>query len=522
MSSINYKDTVLGIELGSTRIKAVLIDRDHRPLASGEYVWESRYENGVWTYSMEDVWAGLRGAYAALAGDAENKFGRKPDNIGAVGISGMMHGYLPFDKDGALLCPFRTWQNTITGQAAAALTSLFGFNIPQRWSIAHLYQAVLNGEEHVKNTAFITTLAGYVHWKLTGEKCVGIGEASGIFPVSGADFDQSMLDKFDALAADKKFPWHIRDILPQVKLAGERAGSLTPQGAALLDPSGALCPGAPFCPPEGDAGTGMAATNAVSPRTGNVSAGTSIFAMVVLEKPLSEVHTEIDMVATPDGRDVAMVHCNNCTSDMNAWANVLRETAALFGAKPDTGEFFTKLYKASLEGDDDCGGVLVYNLLTGEPVAGLDRGCPAVLRAPDAGFTLQNFMRAQLYSALCALRMGMDILREEGAAIDSLTGHGGMFKTPGVAQKYLASAVGSDVSCMETAGEGGPYGMALLASYMLRGADESLGEYLESRVFRNSPRTSVKPDAAAAAGFESYLARYKKALPAEKAAAELV
>jgi sugar (pentulose or hexulose) kinase len=522
MGSIDYKDTVLGIELGSTRIKAVLIDARHRPVASGEYVWESRFENGVWTYSMDDVWAGLQGAYAGLAADAEKKFGRKPDSLGAVGISGMMHGYLPFDGAGKLLCPFRTWQNTITGEAAAALTARFGFNIPQRWSIAHLYQAVLNGEEHVKDVAFITTLAGYVHWKLTGEKCVGIGDASGIFPVCGSGFDRDMLDKFDALVSEKGFPWRIRDILPRVELAGRQAGSLTPEGAELIDPSGSLRPGVPFCPPEGDAGTGMAATNAVLPRTGNVSAGTSIFAMVVLEKPLERVHTEIDMVATPDGRDVAMVHCNNCTSDMNAWAGVLRETAELFGAKPDMGDFFTKLYKASLEGDDDCGGVLVYNLLTGEPVAGLDKGCPAVLRTPEAGFTLKNFMRAQLYSALCALSMGMDILKEEGVAIDSLTGHGGMFKTPGVAQKYLAAAVGSTVSCMETAGEGGPYGMALLASYMLRGQGESLGGYLESRVFRDSIRTSTQPDAATAAGFKSYLARYKIALPAEKSAAELV
>ena len=521
MESMDYSKTALGIELGSTRIKAVLIAGDNSPISSGEYVWASRYENGVWTYPLDEVWRGLGAAYAALARDAENKYGSRPDTFGALGVSGMMHGYLPFDKNGALLTPFRTWQNTITGEAAGILTRSFGFNIPQRWSAAHLYQAILDAEAHVKRVDFITTLAGYVHWMLTGQRCVGVGEASGIFPVLNGDYNGDMLAKFDELARGRGFRKPLRDILPAVMTAGEFAGSLTAEGAALLDETGALKPGVPFCPPEGDAGTGMTATDSVAARTGNVSAGTSVFAMVVLEKPLKKVYTEIDMVATPDGRDVAMVHCNNCSSDMNAWAGILREAAGLFGASPDTGELFTKLYDASLSAEDDCGGLLVYNLVSGEPVIGIDEGRPMVLRSPDSRFTLANFMRAQLYSAFAALRTGMDILKNEGVAIDSLTGHGGVFKTPGVAQKYLAAAVGSPVSCMDTAGEGGPYGMALLAGYMLRRAEEeSLGSYLENRVFKNCSRTVMPPDAAVAAGFDAYIARYKKALPAEISAAE--
>ena len=520
-SVIESGKAVLGIEFGSTRIKAVLIGEDHAPIATGAHDWENMLVDGIWTYSLDMIWEGISDCYSKMAQDAKEKYGVTIKKLAAIGISGMMHGYLPFDKNGALLTPFRTWQNTVTGEAAGILTRSFGFNIPQRWSAAHLYQAILDAEAHVERVDFITTLAGYVHWMLTGQRCVGVGEASGIFPVLNGDYNGDMLAKFDELARGRGFRKPLRDILPAVMTAGEFAGSLTAEGAALLDETGALKPGVPFCPPEGDAGTGMTATNAVAARTGNVSAGTSVFAMVVLEKPLNKVYTEIDMVATPDGHDVAMVHCNNCSSDMNAWAGILREAAGLFGASPDTGEFFTKLYNASLSAEDDCGGLLVYNLVSGEPVIGIDEGRPMVLRSPDSRFTLANFMRAQLYSAFAALRTGMDILKNEGVAIDSLTGHGGVFKTPGVAQKYLAAAVGSPVSCMDTAGEGGPYGMALLAGYMLRRSEkESLGSYLENRVFKNCSRTVMPPDAAVAAGFDAYIARYKKALPAEISAAE--
>jgi len=521
IKAIPFADCALGIEFGSTRIKLVLADADCRPVASGDCTWASRFENGVWTYPLDEVWSCLRTAYAALAADCEARFGGRPSSFGAVGVSGMMHGYLPFGADGELLVPFRTWQNTCTGEASARLTEALSFNIPQRWSAAHLYQAILNGETHVRNISFLTTLAGYVHWRLTGRKCVGIGEASGMFPVSGGDYNEDMLERFGGLIAGQRLPWKPWDILPPVLPAGAGAGSLTPEGARLLDPTGALEPGVPFCPPEGDAGTGMTATNAVLPRTGNVSAGTSVFSMVVLERPLKSVHPELDVVATPDGHDVAMVHCNNCTSDLNAWAGVLREAASLFGAEPETGELFTRLYEKSLEGSADCGGLVAYNLLAGEPVLGLSAGRPMLLREPGSRFTLANLMRAQLYSAFAALKLGMDRLSDENVKIDSLTGHGGMFKTPGVAQRYLAAAVNSPVSVLETAGEGGPFGMALLARYMLDAAPgETLGAYLENRVFRNCARTTLSPDPADAAGFRAFLTAYQKYLPSEKTAAE--
>ena len=506
------RKTLLGIELGSTRIKAVAIDEKHVPVSSGDYTWKSTYENGIWTYDLAEVWTGLK---VALAG-VENR-----ESVQAMGISAMMHGYLAFDADWNLLAPFRTWQNTITGQAAAELTELFGFNIPQRWSIAHLYQAVLNGEEHVGRIAHITTLAGYVHYTLTGVNAIGIGEASGMFPIDSEKscYDEEMLAKFEKLTEDQR--WNIRDILPAVLVAGENAGTLTESGAAMLD--NLLAPGIPFAPAEGDAGTGMTATNAVAPRTGNVSAGTSIFSMVVLEHSLKKVYEEIDLVTTPTGKPVAMVHCNNCTNDSNAWADLLKETANLFGADPGSGEVYTKLYQKALEGDADCGGVLVCNYMAGEGVTHLNEGRPMVVRRPDSKFTLANFFRAQLYATMSTLKIGMDILAEEKVAIDSLTGHGGLFKTPVVGQKFMAAACNAPVTCMETAGEGGPYGMALLAAYMLNKVDgESLEEYLNACVFAAAKGITLNPEQADVDGFNAYIEQYKQLLKVEKTAVEVI
>ena len=503
-------NTYLGIELGSTRIKAVAVDEGFRPVSSGDYTWASRYENGVWTYGLEEVWTGLRAALSAVENRAE---------VAAAGVSAMMHGYLAFDRDWNLLVPFRTWQNTITGPAAAELTALFSFNVPQRWSVAHLYQAVLNGEEHVSRIAHITTLAGYVHYMLTGVNAVGVGEASGMFPIDSQalDYDRAMVEKFDALAAERNLPWRLEELLPRVLTAGQEAGRLTPAGAALLE--GLLPAGIPFAPPEGDAGTGMTATNAVAPRTGNVSAGTSIFSMVVLEKPLKRVYEEIDLVTTPAGAPVAMVHCNNCTNDTNAWVGVLGEAARLFGANPSAGELYQKLYEKSLEGAPDCGGVLVCNYLAGEGVTHLDAGRPLVVRRPDSTFNLANFFRAQLYATMATLKIGMDILAEEGVAIDSLTGHGGLFKTPVVGQSYMAAACGAPVTCMETAGEGGPYGMALLAAYMRqKGEGESLESYLASRVFKGVSGSTIQPEPAVAEGFNKYMQQYRALLQVEQSA----
>ena len=504
--------TCLGIELGSTRIKAVAIDGAFRSVSSGDYTWASAYENGVWTYPLDEVWTGLKSALSQV----ENR-----EEIAAAGVSAMMHGYLAFDKDWNLLTPFRTWQNTITGQAAAELTELFGFNIPQRWSVAHLYQAVLNGEEHVSRIAHLTTLAGYIHATLTGVHAVGIGEASGMFPIDSAalDYDQTMVEKFDHLPAMEKLPWKLRDLLPKVLTAGQDAGRLTEEGSRMLD--GLLPAGIPFAPAEGDAGTGMTATNAVAPRTGNVSAGTSIFSMVVLEKPLEKVYEEIDLVTTPTGAPVAMVHCNNCTNDTNAWVGVLGEAARLFGASPSAGELYQKLYEKSLEGAPDCGGVLVCNYLAGEGVTHMDAGRPLALRTPEAKFTLANFFRAQLYATMSTLKIGMDILSSEHVAIDSLTGHGGLFKTPVVGQSYMAAACGAPVTCMETAGEGGPYGMALLASFLLnRGEDEHLEDFLSHKVFAGASGSTIRPDPACVEGFNSYIKRYKALLEVEKTAVD--
>ena len=506
--------TMLGLELGSTRIKAVAIDENHVPVSSGDYTWKSSFENGVWTYSLEEVWKGLKTAVAGL----ENR-----ENIAAMGVSAMMHGYLAFDKDWNLLVPFRTWQNTITAQAAAELTEAFRFNIPQRWSVSHLYQAVLNGEAHVPEIAHITTLAGYVHFMLTGVNAIGVGEASGMFPIDSetCDYDAAMMAKFNDLVADRNLPWTLSELLPKVLVAGEQAGTLTAQGAARLD--NLLAPGIPFAPAEGDAGTGMTATNAVAPRTGNVSAGTSIFSMVVLEKPLEKDYEEIDLVTTPTGKPVAMVHCNNCTNDTNAWVGVLGETAKLFGAAPSTGDLYTRLYEKSLEGDPDCGGLLVCNYMAGEGVTHMDAGRPMVIRKPDSKFTLANFFRAQLYSTMSTLKIGMDILAGEQVAIDSLTGHGGLFKTPVVGQKYMAAACNAPVTCMETAGEGGPYGMALLAAYMLRKeAGETLEDYLNAHVFANAKGTTLAPQQADVDGFNAYITRYKAMLDVERKAVEVL
>ena len=517
---MELKNTVLGIELGSTRIKAVLIDEHHLPIASGDFEWENQLVNGVWTYSMEMVHTGLQTCFARLKKDVREKLGTELTTLGAIGVSAMMHGYLPFDREGKQLAAFRSWRNTITGEAAEKLTALFDFNIPQRWSIAHLYQAVLNGEEHVKDIAYLTTLAGYIHWQLTGEKLMGVGEASGMFPIDSAkcDYDEAMLQKFDALTG-----LDLRSILPKVVKAGDCGGMLTAEGASFLDPSGTLQPGIPVAPCEGDAGTGMAATNSVRPRTGNVSAGTSDFAMIVTEKPLG-VHREIDMVTTPDGAPVAMVHCNNCTSDINAWVSLLAEFAGAIGAPQDKGSLYTLLFRKALSGDPDCGGLLSYNYFSGEGVTDLDEGRPLFSRTPNARFTLANFMRTHILSALATLKIGLDILTQtEQVAIDKLYGHGGFFKTPEVGQRMLSAAVGAPVSVMETAGEGGPYGMALLGAYMLwKKEGESLADYLDRKVFADAKSSTLMADAADVEGFNRFLDRYKQALPVEKLATERI
>lgn len=521
---MDWSKTILGMELGSTRIKAVLIGDHHEVLADGNYEWENRLEDGYWTYHLDDVWTGVQEAYRKLAEDVKKKYGETLSYVGAIGVSAMMHGYLPFDQEGNQLAPFRTWRNTTTGPAAKELTSLFGFNIPQRWSIAHLYQAMLNGEEHVKKIAHLMTLAGYVHWKLTGEHVIGIGDASGMFPIdsSTCDYDAGMVKKFNEILRSRNISYQIQDILPRVLCAGEAAGKLTEEGAKLLDLTGALLPGIPLCPPEGDAGTGMAATNSVAPRTGNVSAGTSLFAMIVLEKPLSKVREEIDVVATPDGAPTAMVHCNTCTSDLDAWVSLLGETAKACGATLSKSELYELFYQKALEADPDCGGIINYNCFSGEPVSGLSDGRPMVVRRPDAKLNLPNFARAQVYSAMATLAIGMDtLLKEEGVKVDSLVGQGGMFKTPYVAQKLLAGALGIPVSVMETAGEGGPWGMALLAAYMLRHEEgETLEQYLKNKVFAKTKGSTLEPDPRDEAGFVAFIAEYKKGLAAEQVAVE--
>lgn len=515
---------VLGIEFGSTRIKAVLVDEENNPIASGSHEWENRYENNIWTYSLEDIWTGLQDCYSDLLKDVNEQYGVTIKKLGAIGFSAMMHGYMVFDKNDELLVPFRTWRNTITGPASKALTELFGYHIPQRWSIAHLYQAILNDEEHVKDITYLSTLAGYVHWKLTGRKVLGVGEASGMFPIDieTKNYNARMMSQFDELVAEQKYAWKLADIMPKVLVAGEEAGTLTEEGAKLLDVSGNLEAGILLCPPEGDAGTGMAATNAVKERTGNVSAGTSVFAMIVLEKDLTKAYEEIDLVTTPTGSLVGMVHCNNCTSDLNAWVNLFDEFADTFGVKIDKNDLYGRLYNKALEGDADCGGLLAYNYFSGEHVTGFDEGRPLFARTANSKFNLANFMRAHLFTSLGALKTGCDImLKQEGVKVDRITGHGGLFKTKGVGQSILAAALDTPVSVMETAGEGGAWGIALLASYMLHKEEgETLDSFLENKVFGGNAGTSMDPDPKDVAGFDEFIKRYTAGLAIEKAAVE--
>jgi sugar (pentulose or hexulose) kinase len=516
--------TALGIELGSTRIKAVLIDANHAPLASGSFEWENQYENGVWTYSLEDVWKGLQESYRSLSKEVAEKYGVTLTTIGAIGFSAMMHGYLVFDKNDQLLVPFRTWRNTITGAAAEKLTDLFQFNIPQRWSIAHLYQAILNQESHVKDICFQTTLAGYVHWKLTGRKVLGVGDASGMFPIDSRinAFDQRMIGLFNDQLSAESIAWKLEDIVPAVLVAGESAGTITEAGALLLDPSGQLKAGIPLCPPEGDAGTGMVATNSVAIRTGNVSAGTSVFAMIVLENALSKLYTEIDMVTTPTGKPVAMVHANTCTSDLNAWVELFGEFAQALGVDVNQSTLFETLYQQGLKGDADAGGLLAYNYFAGEPVTAFEEGRPLFVRAAEGKFNLANFMRAHLFSALGTLKIGMDILFEqEKVKIDQLLGHGGFFKTKEVGQRMMAAAMNVPVSVMESAGEGGAWGIALLSAYMIFGAqDQTLEDYLSKKVFAGEAGFIIAPDAKDVEGFAKFMERYKRGLAIERAAVE--
>ena len=515
---------VLGIEFGSTRIKAVLIDPEHKPIAQGSHEWENQLVDGLWTYSLDAIWNGLQDCYAELRKDVRHHYGVEIETLGGIGISAMMHGYMAFDAAERLLVPFRTWRNTNTGAAAKALSELFNFNMPLRWSLSHLYQCILNDEPHVKDVDFFTTLAGYIHWKLTGRKVLGVGDASGMMPIDPAtrDFDAKRIDAFDALVAPKGYPWKLRDILPKVLLAGEGAGVLTEDGARRLDPTGHLQPGVPFCPPEGDAGTGMVATNAVKPRTGNVSAGTSSFSMIVMEKDLSRPYEVIDIVTTPDGAPVAMVHCNNCTSDLNAWAHLFRDFQELLGLPTDMRDIYGKLYNHALTGDPDCGGLLSFNYISGEPVTGLAEGRPMFLRGASDSFTLANFMRAHLYGAVGVLKIGNDILfKEEKVQVDRITGHGGLFKTPGVAQRILAAALDSPISVMETAGEGGAWGIALLASFVVNNPDGlTLPDFLEQVVFAGNTGVEIAPDPADVAGFNAWLEAYKAALPVEQAAVQ--
>ncbi len=516
----------MGIEFGSTRIKAVLIGENHIPVASGSYEWENRYENGIWTYSLEDVWTGLQASYRNLNNEFVEKHNTPLQAIGVVGFSAMMHGYMAFDKDGNLLVPFRTWRNTITGPASEQLTELFQFNIPQRWSIAHLYQAILNKEPHVKNISHLTTLAGYVHWKLTGQKVLGVGEASGMFPIDSKtnNYDERMLKQFNELLQAENIPWKLQDILPKVLVAGDAAGVLTAEGARLLDPTGQLQAGIPFCPPEGDAGTGMVATNSVAERTGNVSAGTSVFAMIVLEKALSKLYPEIDMVTTPTGKPVAMVHSNNCTSDLNAWVGLFQEFTQALGVEISQSKLFEMLYQKALTGDADAGGLLAYSYLSGEHITHLEEGRPLFVRTPESHFTLANFMRVNLFSSLGALKIGLDILFEqEKVQIDQILGHGGFFKTKEVGQKMMAAAMNVPVSVMDTAGEGGAWGIALLASYLLHQAEnEPLEAYLTNKVFAGQNGTTIAPNPVDVDGFMAFMERYKKGLTIERAAVDFL
>lgn len=522
-NAIKEGNTVLGIELGSTRIKGVLLNAEHEILASGGFDWENHLEDGVWTYHTDEIWCGLQKCFADVKKNVKENYGVELNNIGAVGISAMMHGYLVFDEKGELLVPFRTWRNTMTEQATIELTELFQHQIPQRWSIAHLYQSVLEDREHVKEIRYMTTLSGYVHWMLTGEKVLGVDDASGMFPVDTEtkSYEEHMLAKFDEKIADKGYPWKIKEILPKPLAAGEKAGVLTEKGAALLDPTGGLRAGIPMCPPAGDAGTGMVATNSVKVRTGNVSAGTSVFSMIVLEKKLSKVYPQIDIVTTPEGNLVAMVHCNNCTSDLNAWVNIFKEFCDTFGIEMDKNTLYKGLYEKALEAEKDCGGLLAYNYFSGEHITNFAEGRALFVREQKNNFSLANFMRTHLYTSLGAIKIGNDLLMEqEGVKVDVIMAHGGLFKTKGVGQRILAAALNTPVSVMTTAGEGGAWGMAILAAYMLWKKEESLSEYLEDKVFVNTEKEVIEPDAQDVAGYEIFMERYKKGLAIERAAVE--
>jgi sugar (pentulose or hexulose) kinase len=515
---------ILGIEFGSTRIKAVLIDTDNNPIAQGSFEWENQLVDGLWTYSIDTIWKGLQDCYADLRKNVKAEYDCEIKQLAAIGISAMMHGYMAFGKDENILVPFRTWRNTNTAKAAAELSELFHFNIPLRWSISHVYQAILNGEDHINKIDFLTTLAGYIHWQLTGKKVLGVGDASGMLPIDSNtnNYDAEMVAKFDKLIETKNLGWKILDILPEVLNAGEDAGVLTEEGAKKLDPSGTLQAGTPLCPPEGDAGTGMVATNAVRQRTGNVSAGTSSFSMIVLEKALSQPYEVIDMVTTPDGSPVAMVHCNNCTSDLNAWVGLFKQYQELLGVPVDMNEVFGKLYNHALEGDADCGGLIAYNYISGEPVTGLAEGRPMFVRSANDHFNLANFMRANLYASVAVLKIGNDVLfKDEKVQVDRITGHGGLFKTKGVGQRILAAAINSPISVMETAGEGGAWGIALLAGYLVNNAEKlSLADYLDKKVFAGNTGVEIAPTAEDVAGFDKYIETYKAGLAIEKAAVE--
>lgn len=520
--TIESGKAILGIEFGSTRIKAVLIDEDNNPIAQGSHEWENQLVDGLWTYSTEAIWYGLQDCYADLRANVKKLYDTEIEILAGIGVSAMMHGYMAFNDKNEILVPFRTWRNTNTAQAAAELSKLFVYNIPLRWSISHLYQAILYNEEHVKDIRFQTTLAGYIHWQLTGQKVLGIGDASGMLPIDPEtkNYSSEMVDKFNKLIAPKGYDWTLLDIFPKVLQAGENAGFLTEEGAKRLDISGHLKPGIPMCPPEGDAGTGMVATNAVRQRTGNVSAGTSSFSMIVLEKDLSRPYEMIDMVTTPDGSPVAMVHCNNCTSDLNAWVGLFREYQELLGIPVDMNEIYGKLYNNALAGDADCGGLISYNYISGEPVTGLAEGRPMFVRSANDKFNLANFMRANLYASVAVLKIGNDILfNDEKIKVDRITGHGGLFKTKGVGQSILAAAINSPISVMETAGEGGAWGIALLASYLVNNNDKlALADYLDKVVFAGNTGIEIAPKAEDVAGFNAYIENYKACLPVEEAA----
>jgi sugar (pentulose or hexulose) kinase len=523
-SVIENGKTSIGIELGSTRIKTVLIGEDGFPIASGSFDWENSYLNNIWTYGLDEVWTGIQSSFSKMAEDVKQKFEVEVTSTGSIGFSGMMHGYMVFGESGNLLVPFRTWRNNITGPASEELTRLFDYPIPQRWSIAHLYQSIMNGEHHVSDIKFMTTLAGYIQWKLTGRKVLGIGEASGYFPIDpdARDFNADMINQFDNHISSYNFDWKLKDIMPEVLVAGQAAGSLTEEGARLLDPAGRLRAGIPLCPPEGDAGTGMVATNSIAVRTGNVSAGTSVFAMIVLEKSLSRAYSELDLVTTPEGNMVAMVHSNNCTSDYDAWISLFAEAVRELGFDVPKHQIYDTLLGMALKGDPDCGGLLSYGYISGEHITKFEEGRPLFVRSSDSNFNLANFMRVNLFTSLGALKTGMKILIEQEAVeVDEIRGHGGFFKTQEVGQRIMAAATNVPVSVMETAGEGGAWGIALLASYMINKTEnESLADYLANRIFAGKSGDIVKPDPSDVAGFNEFFKRYTAGLPIERAAVE--